>query len=371
MDTKRKATETEDETEAEAPESKRLHPVILHLLENTDSGDENLVPINIPTEMDFISLLKQEITFSAIKPGGETSVPVIISGEKTTGSEQVPYTDQKEEVNVLEKETTMTEPVLKPLTELTDVSDQRRNLSNETGKVSDIGENAIPGDDRASDSDNGLVEAIKEGSDFGTKLTDSEEKFDSLSRDIKGIAVFCEGTPPESSVRARQISPESTFPSTKSPESSVEATEVDRDISFLAAAMAGASNDVTEKPQESGLTASESLESSTPVLISSDESGLSVTGLEGSGYPLGYLLEASDDELGLPPQYEASMDVLRSPMAVLDQEWRFCDEMDGGLEMFRYSFEDEMAGFEGEDSGFGTLFDHSDLMGRQETMPAL
>jgi hypothetical protein len=103
---------------------------------------------------------------------------------------------------------------------------------------------------------------------------------------------------------------------------------------------------------------------------------------EGSAQELGYLLEASDDELGLPPATEESPASLARDVAELagahvaeaatmyGQMWGFDDEMGFGSD---FGFRPEMG-----DDGFGAigfddigLFDHSepsDLTWR--TMPA-
>jgi len=103
---------------------------------------------------------------------------------------------------------------------------------------------------------------------------------------------------------------------------------------------------------------------------------------DGSVQELGYLLEASDDELGLPPAAEESAAVLAKDVAELagaevaeaatmyGQMWGFDDDVGFGSD---FGFRPEMA-----DDGFGSLgfddvglFDHSepsDLSWR--TMPA-
>lgn len=97
------------------------------------------------------------------------------------------------------------------------------------------------------------------------------------------------------------------------------------------------------------------------------EGDLEEEGPLSSGSPLGYLLGASDDELGLPPAGSSGQESPRSPErsgppAGLIDNWQLDDELQAlrapGLELCELNDDRE----EGEDGcGFGSLFDHSDI----------
>ncbi|KAJ8570136.1 hypothetical protein K7X08_006713 [Anisodus acutangulus] len=101
-----------------------------------------------------------------------------------------------------------------------------------------------------------------------------------------------------------------------------------------------------------------------------------ITSESGESQPeLGYLLEASDDELGLPPPTRAETELVRVVTAsngLSNEFWPSYDSFDlGVVELDNYS------GSIGEYVGLDGLFDHSDLgfgsgdfLWRPETLPA-
>ncbi|XP_060214866.1 uncharacterized protein LOC132641792 [Lycium barbarum] len=88
---------------------------------------------------------------------------------------------------------------------------------------------------------------------------------------------------------------------------------------------------------------------------------------------LGYLLEASDDELGLPPPAELETESVRGGLS--NEFWPSYDSFDlGSVELDNNYYSDNIMG---EYVGLDGLFDHSDLgygsgdyLWRPETLPA-
>eukprot|EP00262_Sarcandra_glabra_P022114 TRINITY_DN9647_c0_g1_i1.p1 TRINITY_DN9647_c0_g1~~TRINITY_DN9647_c0_g1_i1.p1 ORF type:complete len:180 (+),score=23.94 TRINITY_DN9647_c0_g1_i1:115-654(+) len=83
---------------------------------------------------------------------------------------------------------------------------------------------------------------------------------------------------------------------------------------------------------------------------------------------LGFLLEASDDDLGLPPNYfhEESVSVVSGPSDAVGfgQIWAFDDEIGSGYDAFDFGVREENKSKE-EDVAFDGLFDCNDVFSVQ------
>lgn len=95
---------------------------------------------------------------------------------------------------------------------------------------------------------------------------------------------------------------------------------------------------------------------------------------------LGYLLGASDDELGIPPSVsnenlaETELFRVTSESGGLSELWRL-DEVVSGYDSFSFEFNDDVLGFDNNSNEFvavDSLFDYTDSgFGSSEILPAV